>query len=258
MELTEDQLVESWRVEERPQPEGWDFSDLADRMTESEVPWDLAAVYRQALGSATRVLDMGTGGGEWLKTFADVLPADTTATEGWPANLEVARTALAPWGIDVVDYGAPDEDVDAIEMPFPDGRFDLVLNRHESFSPWELARVVAPGGEFVTQQVGGDEAHELEAWLGQHDEMPHINLTPLQAELEDAGFRVVERGEHVGWYEFQDVAALVAYLQLVPWETPEDFTVDRYAERLLAVHRETSGGPVRLTRKRFWMRAVRG
>lgn len=257
MRAGEDLLVASWRAEEQPQPQGWDFASLADRMTESRVPWDLEAIYRTALASATRVLDMGTGGGELLTSFADALPPDTTATEGWPPNLEVARRALSPLGIQVVGYGAPDEDVDATTMPFPDDRFDLVLNRHESFSPRELARVLVKGGHLVTQQVGGDEAHELEAWLGHHDELPHVNLTTMRRDVEAAGFRVVEGDEHVGTYEFRDVAALVAYLQLVPWETPDDFTVDRYADRLLAIHRETAGGPVRLTRKRFWMRAVR-
>ena len=31
-------------------------------------------------------------------------------------------------------------------------------------------------------------------------------------------------------YRFGDVAALVAYLRLVPWDAPDDFTVDRYGD----------------------------
>ena len=243
MTSVEDELQERWGAEERPQPEGWDFSSLAARMTESTEPWDLDASYRTALATATRVLDMGTGGGEYLSSLADVLPTDTTATEGWPPNIPVARGRLAPLGIDVVEYTAPDEDVDALPMPFDDGRFDLVLNRHESFSPRELARVIVPGGQFVTQQVGGDEAHELATWFGEHRELPQVNLTTVVDDLVAAGF--------------DDVAALLAYLQLVPWETPDDFSVDRYADQLLALHRTTGGGPVRMTRKRFWLRAVR-
>lgn len=253
----DDQLLERWREEERPQPEGWDFADLADRMSESAVPWDLGAIYRLALGGATSVLDMGAGGGEFLLTLADALPEDTVATEGWPPNVAVARRALAPIGVDVVEYGAPDEDVDAVPMPFTDARFDLVLNRHESFSPRELARVLSPGGQFVSQQVGGDEAHELGDWFGEHAELPHVNLRDVSRELGGAGLEVVDSAEHTGSYVFQDVAALLAYLQLVPWETPEDFSVDRYAEQLLSLHRSSRGGPVTLTRRRFWLRAVR-
>lgn len=256
MDLSDEQWLASWRSEQKPQPEGWSFSDLETRMTETPVPWDIDLVYRTALADATSVLDMGTGGGEFLLTFANSLPRDTVATEGWAPNVLAARRNLQAVGVDVVEYSAPDEDVDSLPMPFPDDRFDLVLNRHESYSPRELARVIAPGGRFVTQQVGGDEAHEIGQWFGEHAELPHVNLAHCARELEEAGFDVTEAEEHVGKYLFNDVAALVAYLQLVPWDAPSGFTVDAYAEDLLALHRETGGGPVRLTQKRFWLRAV--
>jgi hypothetical protein len=34
---------------------------------------------------------------------------------------------------------------------------------------------------------------------------------------------------------FADVATFVSYVRMVPWEVPEDFSVDRYAEQLLAM-----------------------
>lgn len=190
-------------------------------MTESPEPWDLAEEYRTALRQASHVLDMGTGGGEYLLSFADLLPADTLATEGWPPNVPAAREALTPHGIDVVEYGAPDDDVDALPMPFEDGRFDLVLNRHESYSPREVARVIRPGGVFLTQQVAGDECAELAEWLGHHDELPQVNLTTFGNELREAGFTILAGAEHRGTYTFSDVAALISYLQLAPWETPD-------------------------------------
>lgn len=54
------ELLAAWAAEERTQPDGWDFSSLDARMSESTEPWDLSAVWRTALASATRVLDMGT------------------------------------------------------------------------------------------------------------------------------------------------------------------------------------------------------
>lgn len=251
-------LIETWRAEEREQPEGWDFSSLTGRLTETAEPWDLDALWRSALADAKHVLDMGTGGGEFLARFTDVLPADTVATEGWAPNVPVAARNLAAHGVQVVEYGAPDDDVDSVTMPFDDDRFDRVLNRHESFSPRELARVLAPGGVFLTQQVGGDECGELdELFPGGRHTLPHINHAAVVRELTQAGFDVTDGAEHVGYYEFVDVAALLAYWQLVPWEVPENFTVDRYREQLLLLHRSCGGGPVRLTRKRFWIRAVR-
>ena len=251
------QLIKAWQAEECPQPPGWDFSNLEPRMTESTEPWELSGEYRAALRRATRVLDMGTGGGEYLLSFADLLPADTVATEAWSPNVAAAQHSLAPYGIDVVEYGAPDDDVDALSMPFEDGRFDLVLNRHESYSPREVARVLEPEGMFLTQQVGGDECGELAEWLGAHNELPQVNLTAFRDQLQEAGFQVLDGAEHIGAYTFDDVGALVAYLQLVPWETPDDFTVAGYADRLLTLHESTGGGPLVLTRKRFWIKAQR-
>lgn len=252
-----EELVALWRAEEREQPPGWDFSDLADRMRESREEWDFDALTRAALADASRVLDMGTGGGEQLLRFADLLPQDTVATEGWAPNVPVAVAALTPHGVPVVEYGAPDEAVDSVPMPFPDDRFDLVLNRHESFSAIELSRVIAPGGVLLTQQVGGDECAELGEVFGEHRELPHVTLNEFAARLGRAGFEVVAGAEHVGRYVFDDVAAMLGYLQLVPWETPDDFSVDRYREPLLALHERSGGGEVALTRKRFWLRAVR-
>jgi hypothetical protein len=59
-------------------------------------------------------------------------------------------------GIAVVqDEGAPDnsdQNGDRARLLFRDGAFDLVANRHEAFVATEVARVLSPGGTFVTQQ----------------------------------------------------------------------------------------------------------
>ena len=78
----EQQLLEQWRAEAEALVEGWNFSHLADRMVEEEPPWDFAAMTRDALSAARHVVDMGTGGGEQLLRFVDVVPDDTVATEG--------------------------------------------------------------------------------------------------------------------------------------------------------------------------------
>ncbi len=53
---------------------------------------------------------------------------------------------------------------------------------------------------------------------------------------------MVEDGrEWSGTMRFADVATFVSYVRMVPWEVPEDFSVDRYADALLAMTRARPG-----------------
>ncbi|MGZ5418012.1 MAG: methyltransferase domain-containing protein [Nocardioides sp.] len=247
----DDWLLDLWRAEHERPVEGWDFSELGDRLVTEEPPWSYDALARAALAGARSALDLGTGGGEVLAALADALPADTVATEGWPANLSVATRNLAAHGVDVVAY---DSEADPV-MPFPDERFDVVLDRHESYDAAEVLRLLRPGGVFLTQQVDGRDFEETQAIFGGTTGYPYITLANLRDEAERAGF-VVEAAEE--WRcaaRFADVATLVRYFAFVPWEVPEDFSVERYAEQLLDLHR--SGRPLVFTQRRFYLRARR-
>lgn len=249
-------LLESWRAAEQQHHEGWDFSHLAGRLTEDDPPWDFEAECRACLARSRHVLDMGTGGGERLAALSDVLPADTIATEGWAPNLPVATARLAQLSIPVLEY---DSEADPpMAMPFRDARFDLVMNRHESFDPRELIRVLAPGGVFLTQQVGADDCGESDEIFGPLPR-PDVTLEVVTGQLADAGFRVEAAAEWRGTYRFHDVGALVGYFKLVPWRVPDDFSVDTYADTLLRLHAEgpARGQPVCFTKSRFWLRAAK-
>ncbi len=55
--------------------------------------------------------------------------------------------------------------------------------------------------------------------------------------MEEAGL-VIEFGEEwMGEMTFADVGALVYFAHAVPWEFPDDFSVERYAAQLLEMHR---------------------
>lgn len=250
-------LVAAWREEEQRHHEGWDFSHLAGRLTEEDPPWDFEEECRRWLTRSRHVLDMGTGGGERLSRLASVLPPDTVATEGWAPNLPVAQARLAALAIPVVDYDPEAEPLTA--MPFADGRFDLVMNRHEGFDPRELSRVLAPGGVFLTQQVAADDCRESQDIFGSVARYPDSTLEAVTRRLTSAGLQVEASAAWQGTYRFRDVGALVGYFRLVPWEVPEDFSVTRYADALLRLHARgpARGQPVSFTKSRFWLRASR-
>ncbi len=129
---------------------GWDLSFLQGRCLETSPSWDFRSRIQALLPRASAMLDMGTGGGEFLQSLGS-LPADTIATEGYEPNVTVASRNLRPLGIPVVDIST------GPSLPFPDNRFDLVMNRHEAFEASDVARVLKSKGCFITQQVGGQD-----------------------------------------------------------------------------------------------------
>ena len=176
--------------------QGWDFSYLKDRWHEEQPSWSYDVLVRALLPAADSVLDMGTGGGEKLLSFKDVLPANTVATEGYPPNLPIARANLEPQSIRVVAYDCGIDD----RMPFDEGIFALIINRHEAYDAIEVARVLRPGGHFLTQQVDGRDLDDMVALFGSDSAYQHVNLANCRREVEQAGL-LVDAGRRVGRHD---------------------------------------------------------
>jgi hypothetical protein len=126
-------------------------------------------------------------------------------------------------------------------MPFADGEFDLVLNRHSSLNAGEVARILAPGGTFLTQQIHGLWAQDLLATFGAEPQWPDETLTSNVPKLEAAGLTVVQAEDWSGTLVFTDVGAIVYYLRAVPWLVP-GFSVDTHLDTLLELHSRLERG----------------
>lgn len=232
--------------------EGWDFSWFAGRATEARPSWGYARLLGEYLARAHRALDLDTGGGEVVAT-AGTPPPVLVATESWAPNVPVARANLAPLS-GVVVRTAPDA-----PLPFADGTFDLVTSRHPVRADWpEIARVLAPGGTYLSQQVGRASVHELsEYFLGPTPVAPGRDPEVAVAAAYAAGLRIRRLLVESLPMTFDDVAAVIVFLRKVPWIVP-GFTVDAYRDRLRELHdRITADGPFRATSARFLIEAVR-
>jgi SAM-dependent methyltransferase len=238
---------------------GWDFGWLGSRMTSSGLPWDYPAIVGGWVSRSTSVLDMGTGGGEFLARVHG-LPPRTVATEGWAPNVRVAAQRLSAVHISVVhDEGATDNleqrDRDARgRLSFRDESFDLVHSRHEAYNPGEVRRVLRSDGAFLTQQAGsgGTDAGAL---LGVP--RPHESFDRAFAveQLREAGFVVVDGDSAVEAMTFADIGAFAWYLNVIPWIVP-GFTIEGYRPRLLELHER--GTPLVIRATRFWLLARKG
>jgi SAM-dependent methyltransferase len=234
--------------------EGWDFSWFDGRATEERPSWGYARLLVERFRLAAAVLDVQTGGGE---VFAEVLaqverpPAKLAATESWLPNLEIAKRNLGPYGASVLHV--PDDGT----LPFEDGSFDLVVSRHPVITVWEeVARVVRPGGSYLSQQIGQGSNRELyELMMGPQPVGDARSPQRAVRSAEAVGLVVVDLRQESLRTVFNDVGAAVHFLRKVLWTVP-GFTVEGYRDQLLALHRHIEQeGPFVAHAQRFLIEA---
>jgi SAM-dependent methyltransferase len=207
--------------------DGWDFSWFDGRATEERPSWGYAALVADRLSRADVALDVQTGGGEvyaWAAAHATRRPRLLVAVEQWQPVVAAQRV---------------DHVVEAAGLPFRDEAFDLVVSRHPVGTDWAgTARVLRPGGLFLSQQVGAGTNRELsEAMLGPLPPADPQHAEQIAAAARAAGFEVLQvRGERLR-AEFFDIAAVAHFLRKVVWTVP-GFTIEKYRPELRAVHDE--------------------
>jgi SAM-dependent methyltransferase len=233
---------------------GWDFNYISEtgRMDNEPLSWSYTSIILSYLSTSNALLDMGTGGGEYLSLLSP-LPSKTIATEGYKPNVPIAKQRLEPLGIDVFEV------TDDENLPFADESFDLIINRHESYSPNEVYRILKTNGVFITQQVGGKDLMDLNFALGASEdtEFAHWNLSYAKKQLEDAHFTVRKSHEEFPYSRFYDIGALVYYLKAIPWQI-EDFSVKRYESLLLKLHEKIKrNGYIQFDSHRFFLSCIK-
>ena len=123
--MNTNELIRIWKAEEEiAHIHGWDFSHIAGRYTEAEdLPWDYRAVIREQLRPEMKLLDIDTGGGEFLLSLGHP-HENTAAMENHPPNVELCKELLLPLGIDFRPGDGKGK------LPFDDGRFEPEFVAH--------------------------------------------------------------------------------------------------------------------------------
>ena len=219
---------------------GWDFSYLNGRRIgiHQQPLWDYKQEVTTAMKEASSILDMRTSGGERLADYLSAQPVpEVYATEGYAPNLAIARERLAPYGVTVYE-------VQNDQLPLSDASLDLVINRHASYDPGEVWRVLKPGKRFITQQVGDRTNRRLCELLEYTPETHHShpgtsdkatwNLASAVSELAAGGWQIHKQLEEFYPSRFYDVGAIVYYLKAVPWTVP-GFNVEGYVDQLVEI-----------------------
>jgi len=233
-------------------PTGWDFTWLSGRASEGRPWWGYSRLMAERMAGARAALDVQTGAGELLAALPSP-PPRLAATESWPPNVALATERLAPVGGTVVEVA------DDADLPFDDGSFDLVTCRHPTVVRWpEIARVLSPGGRYLSQQVGAGSVRELTDFMMGPQPVSQVRAAHRAVgRAEAAGLDVVTLHQQSLPMTFDDVAAVIVFLRTVIWIVP-GFDVDTYRERLVAMHEHIAEhGPFRATSERFLIEARR-
>ncbi len=244
--MNKNKLKLQWQKEQEHAFKGWDFSYIHGRWENEILPWDYTEIVKKYLKSTDNILDMGTGGGEFLLSLRHPYK-QTSVTEAYPPNVELCKKILSPLGINVV------QTYDDDKLPFKSDTFDMIINRHESFDLYEVNRVLKSGGYFITQQVGGKNNNDLSARLidnfvpqfKEHKIEKYLNI------MEELKLTVEKVEEYFPQIKFFDIGALVYFAKIIPWEFP-NFTVESCFDNLCKLQDELeSDGYVEGTEHRF-------
>jgi hypothetical protein len=222
---------------------GWDFSLIEDRIERQGEPWSYTDRVNELAFGAEVMVDLGTGGGEFLSRVSP-RPRVLIATEGFMPNVPVAAARLQPLGIPVIAYEGSPDNVDQDRstpqtLPFTDDAFDVVIDRHEAFNAPDVARVLRRGGTFLTQQVGARDCIELCDALGGVMPQHAPSVDAYRGQLTDAGLDVIDARESFGAKTFRDSGALLYYVLAIPWAFV-GFSLESHRDALRAIHDRTT------------------
>lgn len=236
-----------WEAEEALGASAADPSWLAAVCREEPLPWDFARKAKDFLKPGVRLLYIGAGGGEELLALGHD-PRLTSVTVDNDADWQLCQKRLVPLGMTVKRYKGTGE-----ALPFADAGFDLVLNDGQPLALEETARVLRPGGFFVTQQTGGMNGRDLARRLLPGCQAPGVdfNLENQLPGFRRAGFRIIQRDQAYPKIRFAGIGGLCRYARSRPGEFP-GFSVEACFERLLRLQEELeSRGFVEMLGHRF-------
>lgn len=244
--MSYNELKEQWIQEEKFAFSGWNFSHIDGRWDSEKLPWDYREILLGYLKSTYNLLDMGTGGGEFLLSLKHPYVL-TSVTEAYPPNVELCKQSLEPLGIKV------SQTYDDDKLPFDKETFDIIINRHESFDVAEVFRTLKYGGYFITQQVGGENDIDLSRRLIKNviPPFPDHTLKNSVSSLRKIGFEILQADEAFTGIRFFDVGALVYFAKIIEWEFP-GFTVESSYDSLCKCQTEIEeNGFIQGTEHRF-------
>ncbi len=166
----------------------WDFS-MIHYTEESLTDWDLYKLLKLYANLESKVLDLGTGGGEKVLEFFPECK-EILATDFSNEMIETANKNLEKSKRKNIIF----RQMDNLNMNTPDNYFDIVVARHTCIDAKQIYNTLKLGGKLLLRGVDKLDCWSLKMLFGKgqafHDDKP-ISLIDYE-NIMKAGFKHVE------------------------------------------------------------------
>ncbi len=166
----------------------WDFSKF-EIESECLTNWDLYELLKEVTDENSRVLDLGTGGGEKvLRSFPEC--REILGTDFSEEMIKTAKKNLKMSGRGNISFRL----MDNLDMDVEDEYFDVIVARNTVTDPKQIYKALKPGGHLLLRGVDRDDCWSLKLLFGRGQE--YNNAKPISIidyeNVLNAGFQDVE------------------------------------------------------------------
>ena len=166
----------------------WDFSQI-NYLSESYTNWELYDELKKVVTKDSKVLDLGTGGGEKLLEFFPECQ-EILGTDYSPEMIKTANKNLKKSGRKNITF----KTMDNLKMTTLENYYDVVVARHTVIDANQIYKTLKKGGHLLLRGVDKLDCWNLKLLYGYgqcfHDKSP-ISQIDYEAIL-SAGFKKVE------------------------------------------------------------------
>ena len=189
----------------------WNF-DMFQAKTDYLTDWDMYELLRKVTDSNSRVLDLGTGGGEKVLSMFPEYLKEIVATDFSKEMIKTAKKNLKISGRKNIKFKV----MDNLKLDFPKNYFDVVVARHTVIDSKQIYEVLKPGGYLIIRGVDMLDCWELKRIFGRgqgYDDEKPISLIDYEnvnyAGLEGTEF--LEKGDTVSFFYSDKCDKIISY-----------------------------------------------
>jgi len=195
------------------QVKDWSFDEF-QITSEKLTNWDLYEILEKVTNEKSKILDLGTGGGEKVLSRFPKRVKEILGTDYSSAMIETAKKNLSLSDRTNVAFRI----MNNLAMDVPDEYYDVVVARNTVTDPKQIYKALKPGGVLLIHGVDMFDCYGLKLVFGRgqamNDSKP-ISIIDYEAVLA-AGFKDVELVPIHEREYFKTKELLAAFLRKVP------------------------------------------